>query len=188
MPGSPEPMNVDYGAWAARWRVPLGFAFALAYVVLSQPTLDFLIAGGALAFMGLLLRTFAAGHIEKSQVLAASGPFRYVRHPLYLGSFILGLGLVVAGGSWVLGVAYLALFAVIYGPAMLREEVFLRQQFGPAYDNYACRVPLFFPRPRRTQARDGRFEWRRYRVNREYQAALGYLAMMGFLAVKLALR
>jgi len=186
--GLPEPMKVDYNTWAARWRVPLGFAFAIVYAVLSQPTLKLLIAGGALALIGLLLRAFAAGHIEKSQILAESGPFRYVRHPLYLGSFILGLGLMVAGGSWTLGAVYLGLFAAIYAPVMRREEAFLRQKFGPAYDGYARRVPLFFPLPGRAQAGGKAFEWRRYRANREYQAALGYLAMMAFLAVKWILR
>ncbi|MGH9355202.1 MAG: methyltransferase family protein [Terriglobia bacterium] len=180
-------MKLDYGAWAARWRVPLGFAFAVAYVVFSQPTLTALTAGGALAFIGLLLRASAAGHIEKSQRLAASGPFRYCRHPLYLGSFILGLGLVVAGHSWALAVAYLALFAFIYGTVMRREEAFLRQKFGSAYDDYARSVALFFPLPGRVAAKGSRFEWKRYRANREYQAALGYFGMIAFLVLKLVL-
>ncbi|MGH9358251.1 MAG: methyltransferase family protein [Candidatus Acidiferrales bacterium] len=181
-------MNFDYGAWAARRRVPLSFAFAVAYAVLSQPTFELLVIGSALALTGLLLRAFAAGHIEKSQTLAASGPFCYVRHPLYLGSFILGCGFMVAARSYILGTVYLVLFAAMYFPVMRREEAFLHKKFGAAYDDYAHRVPLFFPLRGQVLTAAGRFTWLRYRKNREYQAALGFVAIIIFLAIKLALR
>ncbi|MGH9604568.1 MAG: methyltransferase family protein [Terracidiphilus sp.] len=181
-------MNFDYGAWAARRRVPLAFVFAVAYAILSQPTFELLVIGSGLALIGILLRALAAGHIEKSRVLAASGPFCYVRHPLYLGSFIVGSGLMVAAGSWVLGVAFGVLFAIIYGPVMFREDAFLRKKFGPVYDDYARRVPLLFPLPGRARTATGRFQWQQYRANREYEAALGFVAVVIFLAIKLMLK
>lgn len=181
-------MNVDYGAWAARWRVPLGFGFALIFAVLSRPRMHLLVAGGTLALAGLALRAVAAGYIEKNRTVTASGPFRYTRHPLYLGSFLLGLGFMIAGGSPILGGAFVVLFAAIYAPVMRREEEFLRRAFGTEYEVYARRVPLFFPWTRRAPANGKRFEWRHYRANREYQAALGYAGVMAFLVIKWMLR
>lgn len=180
--------HTRYGAWAARWRVPLGFAFTIAYVVLSQPTRALLIAGCLVALAGLTLRSVAAGYIEKNQSLATSGPFRYSRNPLYLGTLILGSGFMIAGNSWILGLAFIALFLSIYFPVMRREEEFLRQRFGAEFEAYARRTPLFLPLPGRTPAARGAFSWRQYIKNREYQAACGWAAISLFLAIKLALR
>ncbi len=178
-------MDNPYPVWAARWRVPLGFALAVAYLIFSQPTLMLLVAGGAIAFMGLLLRAFAAGYLEKSKSLATGGPYRCTRNPLYLGSFLLGSGFALAGGSVALGLAFVCFFLLIYWPVMQLEERFLRERFGEAYNRYAERVPLFFPVSRPAPAPGSRFEWERYRKNREYRVALGYAAGLVFLALKI---
>lgn len=184
-------MDKGYAAWAARWRVPLGFALGVAYLIFCQPSPGLLVAGGGVALMGLGLRAYAAGYLEKNQSLATSGPYAYTRNPLYLGSFLMGSGVALAGGSWPLGVAFLALFVLVYWPVMRREEFLLRQKFGETFDLYAKAVPLFLPafsicRGVSTSGED--FRWERYRKNREYEAALGYAAGMLLLALKIALR
>ncbi|MBZ5669533.1 MAG: isoprenylcysteine carboxylmethyltransferase family protein [Acidobacteriia bacterium] len=180
-------MDSAYARWASRWRVPLGFALGAAYLVLCQPTVTLLMAGGALAAAGLALRAYAAGHLAKNQSLATSGPYAYTRNPLYLGSALMGAGFALAGGSWVLGFALVALFLAVYWPVTRREEEFLRQEFGDAYVRYAQSVPGFFPRFRKAGGAE-EFQWKRYRKNREYEALLGYLAAMIFLALKIRLR
>jgi protein-S-isoprenylcysteine O-methyltransferase Ste14 len=179
---------MTYSAWAARLRVPLGFGFAVAYLLVSLPTLPLLIAGGLVALLGLALRAAAAGYIEKSRTLATAGPFACTRNPLYLGSLILGAGFMIAGGSWVLAIVFVGLFMLIYLPVMRAEENFLRQKFGPEFEEYARAVPLFLPQVRRCWRGKGSFQWMRYQANREYNAALGYVAMMIFLIIKLVLR
>ena len=129
-------MDNAYAAWAARWRVPLGFAMGIAFVILSQPNLTLLVTGGGIALLGLLLRAFAAGYLEKGRALAARGPYRYTRNPLYLGSFFMGVGFAIAARSWALGLGFLIFFLLIYWPVMRREEDFLRSQFGAEYDRY----------------------------------------------------
>lgn len=187
-------MDSRYAAWAAQWRVPLGFALGVAFLILSQPTLPLLVAGGGIAMLGLLLRALAAGFLEKGRALATSGPYRYTRNPLYLGSFFMGVGFAIAAGSWVLGLAFLVFFLLVYWPVMRREEDFLRRQFSEAYARYAASTPLFFPTfvatPKVGQSLvpEEKFQWERYRKNHEYEAALGYLAGLVFLAVKLQLR
>jgi protein-S-isoprenylcysteine O-methyltransferase Ste14 len=172
--------------WAARWRVPLGFAFAVAYLFLSSPTPRLLIAGSIVAFAGLALRAWASGHIQKGQKLATGGPYSYTRNPLYLGSLLLGVGFLIAGRSWIMAAAFCALFSVIYIPVMRHEEEFLRQRFE--FGEYARAVPLFFPWPGRRGRGHGTFSWQAYRRNREYNAATGYAALLVFLIVKLMLR
>lgn len=180
-------MDSAYTAWASRWRVPLGFLLGAAYLLLSRPTLKLLILGGAVAAVGLVIRAYAAGHLAKNQRLATSGPYAHTRNPLYLGSALAGAGFAVAGGSWILALACMVLFATIYWPVIRREEEHLRREFGEVYDRYAQRVPLFFPRLCRPEGGE-RFQWKQYRKNREYEAFLGYLGLIIFLAFKIWLR
>jgi protein-S-isoprenylcysteine O-methyltransferase Ste14 len=180
-------MDNAYAAWAARWRVPLGFLLGVAYLFFCRPTVKLLIAGGAVAAAGLALRAFAAGHLAKNQRLATSGPYAYTRNPLYLGSALMGAGFALAGGSWILALACMLLFAAIYWPVIRREEEYLRREFGEVYDRYAQRVPLFLPRFRRPAGGE-KFQWKQYRKNHEYEALLGYLAVMIFLAFEIRLR
>jgi protein-S-isoprenylcysteine O-methyltransferase Ste14 len=180
-------MDSAYARWAVRWRVPLGFALGAAYLVFSRPTVALCIAGGALAVVGLAIRAYAAGYLVKNQSLAMSGPYAHTRNPLYLGSTLLGGGFALAGGSWILGLAFVGLIVTIYWPVIRREEDFLRKEFGEAYNRYAQSVPLFFPKLRGSPS-SGRFQWKQYRKNHEYEALLGYIAGMIFLALKIWLR
>ena len=181
-------MDSGYAAWAARWRVPLGFLLGVAYLVFCQPTLPLLAIGGLIAFLGLLLRACAAGYLDKGRRLSTGGPYRYSRNPLYLGSLFLGCGFAIAGGRWWLAAAFVVFFLLIYWPVMRREEQFLRRQFGEAYDRYARDVPLFISVRRGSRPEGEVFRWEQYRKNREYQAAIGYVAGILFLLLKLALR
>ncbi|MGH9406241.1 MAG: methyltransferase family protein [Terriglobia bacterium] len=181
-------MSAGYGGWAARWRVPLGFAFALAFLILSRPTRGWLIGGGVVALAGLLLRGISAGYIQKNESLATAGPFRYTRNPLYLGSFILGAGFVAAAASAALAIAFIVLFVLIYVPVMRREKAYLQHRFGEEYDRYARQTPLFFPVPGRGASGEAKFQWKQYWKNREYEAAAGWAAILLFLIIKLMLR
>ena len=181
-------MPENYAAWASRWRVSMGFALAAAFLFLAQPSPATLLSGGALALAGLFWRAWSAGYLAKNQWLATAGPYSSTRNPLYLGSAVMGLGGALAGRSWIMGVAFIAYFGLVYGPVMKREAQFLRRQFPEAYEPYASQVPLFFPKLRRSPAATGKFEWRLYRKNREYEAAAGYASVMLFLALKMWLR
>ena len=181
-------MPKDYATWASRWRVPLGFALAAAYLILAQPSLVSLLSGAAIMLAGLLLRAWSAGYLAKNQRLATGGPYSYTRNPLYLGSAVMGLGGAVAGRSWIIGVAFAAFFALVYWPVMKREAQFLRREFPEAFEPYAKQVPLFFPKLPRIPAGSEKFQWPLYLKNREYEAATGYVSAMLFLALKMWLR
>ena len=173
------------GTWIQRWRVPLGFLCAGVFIVLARPQPLTLAIGGAVSMIGLMLRAWASGHIQKNSALAVSGPYAYTRNPLYLGSFILGLGFTIGAGRWLLGALFAALFLGIYFPVMRVESATMREYFGDDYKKYATQVPLFFPRftPYRpgTQTQFNASLYLRYR---EYEAALGLLIAWGFLFLK----
>jgi hypothetical protein len=78
--------------------------------------------------------------------------YSLVRHPLYLGNFLIGLGVSFAPCVWWLPVMYCLLFCSYYERIMFTEEAFLRRLFGKAFDDWAAVTPAFFPRS---------FTWRR---------------------------
>ncbi|MBA2341389.1 MAG: isoprenylcysteine carboxylmethyltransferase family protein [Pyrinomonadaceae bacterium] len=172
-------MRRKEGTWLQRLRVPLGFICGALFILFAQPRLVSLTIGGIVALCGLCLRAWAAGHIRKNVRLAASGPYAYTRNPLYLGSFLLGLGFTLACGRWWLAALFALLFLGIYLPVMRVEEKALAELFGDEFERYARRVPLFFPRfsPHRDEReRATKFDSSLYLRYREYRAALGALA------------
>jgi protein-S-isoprenylcysteine O-methyltransferase Ste14 len=182
------------GTWVQRWRVPLGFVCAALFIILARPEPLTLAAGGAVALLGLALRAWASGHIRKNDRLAVSGPYAYTRNPLYLGSFVLGLGFTVAASSGVwlfvlLCALFASLFLGIYLPVMRVEASTLAELFGDDYARYAKAVPLFLPRltPYRDAGTSERFDAGLYLRYREYRAALGLLVAWCVLALKAVL-
>lgn len=173
-----------------RWRVPLGFLFAAIFFVAARPVWQSLAVGGAIALIGLLIRAWASGHIRKNAVLAISGPYAYTRNPLYLGSFLIGLGFTIGGASWWTVLLFAVWFLGLYLPVMRKEAQDLRQIFGAEYEKYAQEVPLFLPRVtafRTEKASDVKFDPELYLRYREYRAALGLVAALGLLALKATL-
>ncbi len=168
-----------------RVRVPAGFLLAGLYFYFSQPTPKYLWIGGIIAFLGLLLRAWATGHIRKNDELAVAGPYAFTRNPLYFGSFVIGVGFSVAGGRLELLVVFLLCFAAVYGGVMQQERDFLRRKFPQQYSRYETTVPLFFPRLYGARPGEGRFSVQRYWNNREYQALLGFVAAIGVLILKI---
>src|SRR5215204_3303413 len=134
------------GTWIQRWRVPLGFLCGVAFIFFARPTPRALLIGASVSLLGLAVRAWAAGHIRKNAQLATSGPYAFTRNPLYLGSFLLGLGFTIASGRLLLGLLFAALFLGIYLPVMRVEATHITELFGKQYETYRRAVPLFFPR------------------------------------------
>lgn len=165
-------------------RVTLGFVFAFVFLIFAEPTVLSMAFGISIALIGLLIRAWSAGHIRKNKVLAVSGPYRFTRNPLYLGSFLLGLGFAVASGLWWFAPLFVAWFLGIYFPVMSVEADELTEIFGDEYKRYAETVPLFFPWFSEYERDGKKFEKELYMRYREYQAALGFLFVTTVLIVK----
>ena len=129
-PTSSKPA-VTWSRIARRIRVPLGFLFAVFYIWRAKPSWRSLAIGLALAAFGLMIRAFASGQVKKDRELTTTGPYAYVRNPLYLGSILLGVGFVVAARDVWIGLILLVYFVVIYVPVIRAEQSYLGANFLP---------------------------------------------------------
>jgi protein-S-isoprenylcysteine O-methyltransferase Ste14 len=169
----------------ARWRVRIGYLVAFAVLWLARPNPQSILVGGLVGFVGLAIRAYAAGYLNKQTVLTVGGPYARTRNPLYFGSSILTLGAALAMHSWWAAAILLVYFALVYTLVMRREEMELRQQHRATFDSYAQSVPLFFPRltaPAQLGP-DGSFSWAQYKKNHEHQAAVGFLLLLLLLVI-----
>jgi len=168
-----------------RWRVPLGFACAVLFLFFARPNTWTLIIGAAVAVPGLALRAWASGHLRKNQALATTGPYAYTRNPLYLGSFLIGLGFTIAAGQVLLIVISLIMILGIYLPVMRVESATLAELFGKKYARYAKEVPLLFPRLSAYRKQSGiKSDRTLYLRYREYRAAIGIVIAWALLVLK----
>jgi protein-S-isoprenylcysteine O-methyltransferase Ste14 len=162
---------------AQKIRVPAGTILGIIFLLFfMHPSIRSLWIGGAIAIMGALLRLWAAGHIEKGRVLARGGPYAFTRNPLYLGSFVMALGIIIAGqGYWFL-LIFGTFFVAFYWPVMKAEEQELLNGYGEKFIEYSNLVPLFFPSFRRARIAPSQFLWTRVIRNREHHTVAGFLA------------
>ena len=170
--------------WLQRIRVPLAIPFAVLLLVFAAPTWATVAAGTVIVLAGVAVRTWAVGHLRKASALSTTGPYAFVRNPLYLGSFILGGGFVLAANVWWLAVIFTVLMAGIYLPVAFVEEGDLRQLFGAEFENYRANVPAFFPRLSPWENSGEKFDFQLYLKSREYKACIGAAAALLFLASK----
>ena len=167
-----------------RWRVPLGFLCAALFLFFAQPTLWTLLVGAIVALPGLGLRAWASGHLKKNETLATTGPYGFTRNPLYLGSFIMGLGFTIAAGRTFLVLIFIIMILGIYLPVMRVESQTLSELFGKKYQRYANEVPLFWPRLSPYRQNEVEFDSSLYLRYREYRAAVGTVIAWALLAAK----
>ena len=161
--------------WLARKRVPLGFVAGLVALWLASPTRRSLAIGAPVAFAGELIRIWAAGHLEKGREVTTSGPYGFVRHPLYVGSSVMGVGLAIASASVIVGALVLVYLGVTLSAAIATEEAHLTEKFGGAYPAYRHGLNTAAAR---------RFSVARARRNREYRALVGLGVALALLSRK----
>jgi protein-S-isoprenylcysteine O-methyltransferase Ste14 len=132
----------------------------LAILILAKPAPASLATGLVITVLGESLRIWAVRHAGGAtrttgkpgagDELITHGPFAYVRNPLYLGNFILSLGLCLMAWAWMpwMLLVFLALFGFQYRLIISLEEENLRKIFGRTYEEYLANVPRFIPRLR----------------------------------------
>src|SRR5687768_11398854 len=159
----------------ARWRVFLGFVFAAIALYLAAPTRNSLFTGAVVSLVGESIRWWAAGHLEKSKEVTRSGPYQFTRHPLYLGSSLIGIGFAIAANHVVVAVIVVAYLLLTLTAAMRSEEAHLREKFGDAYDAYV---------EKRSAPMQRKFSLRRAIYNREHHTIAGLVAALFLLFLK----
>ena len=104
-----------------------------------------ILAGFLIAALGQAWRIYAAGVIYKNKRLATTGAYSLVRHPLYLGNFLILAGFTLACAHWAV-VAVVVLFLLFYYPAAIRyEDRKLKDLFAEEWQAWGTRTPAMFP-------------------------------------------
>jgi protein-S-isoprenylcysteine O-methyltransferase Ste14 len=171
-----------YADQVARYRVPCGFVLLAAFLWMATPSLESISRGMLISIFGLAIRAWAAGHLEKNMTLAESGPYAWVRNPLYLGTLTTAAGFVIAARRWELAILFAAVFVLVYLPVVELEEQHLANLF-PSFADYRRRVPKLIPKmPHRPDEKP--FRWSVYRRNEEYKALGGFLIGVAVLVWK----
>ena len=120
----------------------LDWALAVVAVLLAAGSAWMMVASER-----ALGRQFAyQARLVEGHQLVTSGPYRFVRHPIYTALFGLVLATALVWSRWVAIPAFLPLFVAGTLLRVRSEERLLRDAFGPRFDDYARRVPAVIPR------------------------------------------
>ena len=186
------------GHWLFRWRsyVPL---LALGLIFGGLRYFDYPYGSHALdelwevicltlSYTGLLVRALTVGYSasrtsgrqtahQVAEHLNTTGMYSVVRNPLYLGNFLMVLGVVMFVRVWWILLIYVLLFALYYERIIFAEEMFLRRKFGRRYLEWASSTPAFLPRFAHWRPPLSPFNWKKV-LRREYHGLIAVAASM----------
>jgi len=147
------------------WKLLLVYAGCIALVCLADPDprkylRGWFWAGFGVVLVGQFVRFWAAGHLVKNKVLTVTGPYAYVKNPLYIGTFLalVGFSIMAKGdprspywflryANWIVLALAVLVFVAYYVPYKKKREADrLRDIFGESWDHYDRSVPDYLPR------------------------------------------
>jgi protein-S-isoprenylcysteine O-methyltransferase Ste14 len=131
-----------------RWlklRFAILYPFGIFIVLFSNSDDKSIMAGIWFILAGLFLRVWANGYAIKLEKLTTSGPYAFVRHPLYLGTMLLLFGLIIMLKIYYIGVLLLFIMIAVYYRTIEKEEQMLEQKFKHQYLNYKNKISAIIP-------------------------------------------
>jgi protein-S-isoprenylcysteine O-methyltransferase Ste14 len=155
------------GNWLFRWRSYLPLVLVVLAIPAAQAsawrhssacaTADWEILCLVIALLGLAIRVLTVGYVpagtsgrntlkQVAATLNASGMYSVVRHPIYLGNFLMWFGVSLLPRCWWFTLITVLIFWLYYERIMFAEEGFLLEQFGEQYRDWAARTPAFIPK------------------------------------------
>jgi protein-S-isoprenylcysteine O-methyltransferase Ste14 len=157
-------------------RIPL-YIGAFLLVVFAKPAFPGILIGIILIFLGEGIRIWAAGHLQKNEVLTVTGPYAYVKNPLYIGSIFITTGFCIMADNIYLLAAAFFMFCFHYIPYKKKVEGDrLKKRFGSQYEDYDEKVPEYLPRMRRYSDQKGSWQVKHLIENSEEGILLIVLA------------
>jgi protein-S-isoprenylcysteine O-methyltransferase Ste14 len=192
------------GNWLFRWRSYLPLLLIVPMLLAMQdphfpgakdarPDLWPLACMG-ISLCGLAIRAATVGHApagtsgrntkggQIAESLSTTGMYSLVRHPLYLGNFVIWIGVSMYAMIWWLSALVALIFWLYYERIMFAEEEFLRRKFGDAFLRWAQSTPAFLPKLRRWKPPELPFSLRSV-LRREYPGLFGIIASFYLLEV-----
>lgn len=143
------------------------------------------------SFAGLAIRFYTVGHAPRGtsggntrgQVAAAlntTGSYSIVRHPLYVGNFLIWLGISLFVQLWWISLIFILVFWLYYERIIFAEEEFLRGKFDRDFLEWSAATPAFVPKFGNWKDPDGPFSWKAA-LRREYSGFFAIIATFTFL-------
>ncbi len=169
---------------ATRWRVAWGYLGAVLLIVLARPVPTSILVGLPLVIAGESIRILANGSLIKDKALTNFGIYAHIRHPLYVGSALIGAGFLIMARSPYLVAVFILLFLALYRRTIATEERKMDRLFGEAYHEWAVVTPRFVPRRLAVGEIRSFFTFRKAWVNREHQGLLGVAALIAVLYLR----
>lgn len=166
---------MSYSEWMRKNRRNIGIPLLIAAGWLAHLDRTMALPSTVIVAIGEALRIWAAGHLQKEKILTTGGPYRFIRNPLYLGSFLIAVGFCLLANSiwiWVMVAAY---FGLCYLPVIRFEEEILASKFPLEFSHYRVAVPALIPTIHLYNVKSTQFSMRRVIQNKEYNAVLGIL-------------
>ncbi len=145
-----------------------------------------------LSFLGFVVRAYTIGTTPRgtsgrntenqvAESLNTSGIYSTVRHPLYLGNYLMWLGIVVFTHNFAFVIIVSLLYWLYYERIMFAEERFLEKKFGQSYMDWSLKVPAFIPQWSTFRKSDIPFSMKSV-LRREYSGVLA--TVIGFVYVE----
>lgn len=146
-----------------------------------------------ISFAGLGVRSLVAGFVplgtsgrnterQVATSLNTKGMYSLVRNPLYLGNFLIILGLLLFAQVWWFALAGTAIFWIFYERIIFTEEEFLRQKFGAAYVEWTMKTPVFVPKLSGWQKPELPYAWKIV-LRREHSTQFGMVSALSVLGI-----
>jgi protein-S-isoprenylcysteine O-methyltransferase Ste14 len=129
-----------------RSRQFVGIAFVILLTIVGQPIADLYYWGVVAAVLGIAVRLWASGHVKKDKALATTGPYAYVRHPLYVGNHLITVGFCLAASLWWSFFVWIALALFYYPQTIAHEDKLLARLFPGEWEAWAKETAALTPR------------------------------------------
>ena len=173
-------------------RFLLVYPLAVWLFWVAAPTETTLRVGILFVLLGEIVRLWANGYVGHVKVnwtqkwrddpkigqLITGGPYAYVRHPLYLGTFLIGVGFCIIVGNVWLALVALGFFLMIYRRKMTQEEAILLDEWRDAFERYRQAVPRWLPTGRRNPHPHGQWSWQGIRASKELKTFVWVLVLL----------
>jgi len=166
--GREDSMHDRRAAWQKKFRRIPVFIGAFLLVIFAKPKLPGMWIGMVLILLGEGIRIWAAGHLQKNEVLTVTGPYAYVKNPLYIGSIFITTGFSIMADNIYLLAAAFFMFCFHYIPYKKKVEGDrLKNRFGSQYEDYDEKVPEYLPRTKRYSDQKGSWQVKHFIENSE---------------------
>ena len=152
-------------------RQSIGVILVILFAVVAEPTLYLFILGCLFVLDGLLTRLYASGFVLKNKELSTTGPYAYVRHPLYTGNILILIGMSFATGFLWAFVISTIFFWFYYPPAIEYEDRKLKSLFPETWDSWAKQTPALMPKLKFNSLNLTRWSWEKS-LKENYEPAI----------------